>query len=156
MSGYSEKEYLKSAIHLRALSYEENPIDYDELEKVLAEAIHMIHCDRKKQEEAILQERLVKNFPLLKNEIALKLITNYQDTQPSFNYTLLGIKPESDFVTVVIQLVQGESLTNHAYFALMEATMEQLIKQLEVHGLTGITSVKDDHFILLHITTPVD
>ncbi|MDF2537481.1 MAG: two-component response regulator, CheY-like domain protein [Herbinix sp.] len=156
MSGYSEKEYLKSAIHLRALSYVEKPIDYDELEKVLAEAIHLIHIERKRREEADMQERLAKNFSLLKNEIALKLITKYQDAQPSFDYTLLGIQPDHDFVTVLIQLIQKESITNNAYFTLMEETMEQLLQLLDANGIISIPTVKDDHYILLHIACPIN
>ena len=156
MSGYSEKEYLKSAIHLRALSYVEKPIDYDELEKVLGEAIQMIQEERKKREEAEIQERLARNFPLLKNEIGLKLITKHRDSQQPFDYTLLGIQPESDFVTILIQLIQKDSIAGHAYFALMEETMEQLMHLLESGGLMGIPAVKDDHYILVHIACPVN
>lgn len=154
MSGYSEKEYLKSAIHLRALSYVEKPIDYDELEKVLSEAIQMIQSERKKQEETDIQERLAKNFPYLKNEIALKLITNYHNTQQPFDFALLGIAPEFDFVTVLIQLFHHEGITNHAYFTLVEETMEQLKYNLETNGLVGLSTLKDDQYILLHIACP--
>ena len=154
MSGYSEKKYLKSAIHLRALSYVDKPIDYDELEKVLVEAIQMVHDERKKREETDIHERLAKNFPLIKNEIALKLITNYHDSGKPFDYSLLGIQPESDFVTVLIQLLHKENITNHDYFTLMEDTMEQLMFNLEAHGLVGIPTIKDDYYILLHIACP--
>lgn len=39
MSGYSDKEYLKAAIKLRAVSYVEKPIDMQEIEETLREAI---------------------------------------------------------------------------------------------------------------------
>ena len=39
MSGYSDKEYLKSAIHLKAISYVEKPIDLYELEEALKSAV---------------------------------------------------------------------------------------------------------------------
>jgi two-component system response regulator YesN len=156
MSGYSDKEYLKSAIHLRALSYVEKPIDYDELEKVLVEAIQMIVGERKKREETDIHERLAKNFPFLKNEIALKLITNYHNSGQPFDYTLLGILPESDFVTVLIQLIHKEIITNDAYFTLIEETMEQLMHNLEANNLVGIPTFKDDQYILMHIACPTD
>jgi two-component system response regulator YesN len=155
MSGYSEKEYLKSAIQLRALSYVEKPIDYDELEKVLMEAIQMVQSESKRREEAEIQERLAKNFPLLKNEIALKMIAKYHDYQQPFDYTLLGISPEADFITILIQLIKKENITNHIFFALMEETMRKLMEHLEQHRLVGIPTVKDDHYILLHIASPV-
>ena len=39
MSGYSDKEYLKSAIKLKALNYVEKPIELDELKDTLKAAI---------------------------------------------------------------------------------------------------------------------
>lgn len=39
MSGYSDKEYLKAAIKLKAVSYVEKPIDMQEIEETLQEAI---------------------------------------------------------------------------------------------------------------------
>ncbi|HAE45498.1 MAG TPA: DNA-binding response regulator, partial [Lachnospiraceae bacterium] len=39
MSGYSDKEYLKAAIRLRAVSYVEKPINLDEITAALREAV---------------------------------------------------------------------------------------------------------------------
>lgn len=39
MSGYSDKEYLKSAIRLKAVSYVEKPIDEDEIKAAVSEAV---------------------------------------------------------------------------------------------------------------------
>ncbi len=39
LSGYADKEYLKEAIHLKAISYIEKPIDVKEIEAVLMKAI---------------------------------------------------------------------------------------------------------------------
>ena len=42
MSGYSDKEYLKSAIKLNAINYIEKPIDEKELESAIHQAIEMV------------------------------------------------------------------------------------------------------------------
>lgn len=62
MSGYSDKEYLKSAIKLKVLSYVEKPIDCQELVTALEEAVstitelqhHMQSKQERKQEQASL------------------------------------------------------------------------------------------------------
>lgn len=41
MSGYSDKEYLKSAITLKAISYVEKPMDLDELFDAIAKAVQL-------------------------------------------------------------------------------------------------------------------
>ena len=41
MSGYSDKEYLKAAIMLKAVSYVEKPIDREEIENAVAEAVRL-------------------------------------------------------------------------------------------------------------------
>lgn len=40
MSAYSDKEYLKAAIKLKAVSYVDKPLDMNELTEALAEGIH--------------------------------------------------------------------------------------------------------------------
>ena len=42
MSGYSDKEYLKAAIKLKAVSYVEKPIDLEEVEQALRDVIRDI------------------------------------------------------------------------------------------------------------------
>ena len=61
MSGFSDKEYLKSAIHLKAISYVEKPIDLEELENSIKSAV----TETKKS------KMLYKN---IKNNIVLDLI----------------------------------------------------------------------------------
>ncbi len=53
MSGYSDKEYLKAAIKLRAVSYIEKPIRLSEVNQVLAEAAEAV---LKKRENARLRD----------------------------------------------------------------------------------------------------
>lgn len=41
MSGYSDKEYLKAAIRLKAVTYVEKPLDLDEIREAVNEAVHL-------------------------------------------------------------------------------------------------------------------
>lgn len=47
LSGYSDKEYLKGAIRLKAASYVEKPIDLDEINEVLAEIAEHLRARQK-------------------------------------------------------------------------------------------------------------
>lgn len=156
LSGYSDKEYLKSAIQIRALSYVEKPIDYDELEKVMREAINLIILEQKNRENAYIHEKLVKNLPLLRNEIAIKMINPVNISKEQFDYTLLGIKPDSDFVTVLIQIISNDSITPYGFYLSLENTIISINHILESKELTGLATVKDKEYILLHIACAPD
>ena len=66
LSGYSDKEYLKSAIKLKAVSYVEKPIDIEELQMAITNAI-------------ALKLKETENTQNVKNDIALKLINKNSD-----------------------------------------------------------------------------
>lgn len=65
LSGYSDKEYLKSAIHLKAINYIEKPINFSEITQVVRDTVTLCEDERKKKRETL---------PFLKQEIALELI----------------------------------------------------------------------------------
>lgn len=156
MSGYSDKEYLKSAIQLRALNYVEKPIDYEELSSALKEAIGLILQERKNLESAHIHEKLAKNFPLLRNELAIKMINSFKFSREQFDYTLLGIQPGWDFVTVLIQIINNGSLTPFGFYSSLENTVNSVTGLLESKGLTGLASIKDNEYILIHIAGSPD
>ena len=156
MSGYSDKEYLKSAIQLRALSYVEKPVDYEELKSVIGEAICLLIQEHKNRESADINEKLAKNFPLLRNELAIKLINPYKLLNEQFDYTLLGIQPDWDFITVLIQIINKDSLTPFGFYSSMENTIHNIDALLESKGLFGISTIKDNEYILIHIACPPD
>lgn len=78
LSAYSDKDYLKAAIKLKALSYLEKPVVVEELMQVMAETV--------KECNEIASETLTKrlNFRQKVNRIALKM------TMPSMEETVIG------------------------------------------------------------------
>ena len=82
MSGYADKEYLKSAIELKAVSYIEKPFRTRELREVLARAVSLCHQERNREErEAALLKRAQTGMPLLRGEVALMLVQQNQDEE---------------------------------------------------------------------------
>ena len=75
MSGYSDKDYFKAAIRLKAITYVEKPLDPAEIEDAVQEAVLL------RQEKH--QTRLNKNLQSLEDgsHLALLLTRPYQDNQ---------------------------------------------------------------------------
>jgi len=75
ISGYSDKEYLKSAIHLKAVSYIEKPIDLEEVESVVGQAVSACLEDKQRRMAAErLKSSVTDSIPYIRQEIVLDLI----------------------------------------------------------------------------------
>jgi two-component system response regulator YesN len=80
MSGYADKEYLKAAIELKAVSYIEKPFRTRELREVLARAAALCRDDQERnRREAELLVRAEAGEPLLRSEMALMLVQQAPD-----------------------------------------------------------------------------
>ncbi|MGA2975995.1 MAG: helix-turn-helix domain-containing protein [Spirochaetia bacterium] len=80
MSGYADKEYLKAAIELKAVSYIEKPFRSRELREVLARAAALCRQDQERdRREAALLLRAEAGVPLLRSEVALMLVQQPPD-----------------------------------------------------------------------------
>ncbi len=156
MSGYSDKEYLKSAIHLRALSYIEKPIDYGELKNAINDAVQLLIDDLKNRKNAVTNEKLARNFSLLRNELAINLISPYKLSKEEFDYTLMGIQPGWNYLTILIQIIAKDSLTPFGFYSSMENAIASISGILTSNGLTGVSAIKDNEYILIHIGCPPD
>ncbi|ANE47077.1 hypothetical protein SY83_13295 [Paenibacillus swuensis] len=74
MSGYTDKQYLLSAIDLKALSYIEKPLNIKQMTETLKQAADECVESRKKQErEQQWSFKLQSALPLVKSEAALRL-----------------------------------------------------------------------------------
>ncbi|WP_128103514.1 response regulator [Paenibacillus sp. DCT19] len=75
MSGFSDKEYLMSAIRLNALDYIEKPINLDKVREAVGEAVKSRQHDEKKRlEERQMQNAYDEGLPYLRQEMVRKLI----------------------------------------------------------------------------------
>lgn len=82
ISGYSDKEYLKAAIHLNAVSYVEKPIEIDELKDVVKKAVALhIEDEKKKLTEESIHLAFSESLPFIKQKIAFNLINSRNVTE---------------------------------------------------------------------------
>lgn len=135
MSGYSDKEYLKAAIKLKAVSYVEKPIDLDELSETVLEA--------KASVEAVRKAASSKALSLARSRAALASRLAYAPKGGDAS-ALFSEEPEFDFpkddtasfFTVLIQF-HHNTYSQDALMAVMEPAVTQVFENLclkEIHS----------------------
>ncbi len=74
LSGFSDKEYLKSALHLKAITYLEKPVNLEEVRAAVEEAVGA-HAEeiRKRQHEERLQDGFDRYLPFLRQVMVRRL-----------------------------------------------------------------------------------
>ncbi|WP_254450277.1 response regulator [Cohnella herbarum] len=147
MSGYADKEYLKAAISLKAVSYVEKPIDIDELREALESAAILCAEERRHLErEAAAKETMEASRELVKQEIALRLIGD------AYEGTLLNSRLEiAEFplslaapcVTVLLKIVAPQPSPNHI-IAIVETC-------ISTSGLRYLFAAKNELHSVLHL-----
>lgn len=80
LSGFSDKEYLESAIKLGVVDYLEKPVRIADLKAVIQNTVKLINQDIEKQvREQALEQHLNQSKLLYKQQLALKLISQTTD-----------------------------------------------------------------------------
>lgn len=134
LSGYADKEYLKQAINLNAVSYIEKPLNINEITSVVRSAILQCSEDAKKKAEAvILKDRIAESLLLVRQEIALKLIKGHMDVlELAEKYTDIFpvISNNTFYTTVNIKINWNRQTNNRAIDS---------IKSLIINALSGFT-----------------
>ncbi len=75
LSGFSDKEYLKSAIYVKALAYIDKPVVIEEVSKAVEDALILCREEELlKTETKRLQENADRTLPFLRQEMVRKLI----------------------------------------------------------------------------------
>lgn len=94
LSGFSDKEYLKSAIHLKALSYIEKPVNLEEVRRTVEEAVQQRREEQKKAEShGLLQADPDRSLSILRQEMVRRLISN-----PEAGHALQALKHQDTFL----------------------------------------------------------
>lgn len=109
MSGYSDKEYLKAAIKLKAIDYVEKPLNPEEVRATVVEAIN--------RRQQVLRSRQNEDLLSMETEsnLALLLTKPYRDHCGEIEALLrelsLRLSPESGFVTYIVKLRTEEPIS---------------------------------------------
>jgi len=134
MSGYSDKEYLKAAIKLKAVSYVEKPIDLEELHETVLEAKASVEAGRKAASSKALS--LARSRAALASRLAYppkggSLVLFPEEAEFDF--------PKGENVPFFTFLIQFHHNTYNqdALAAIMEPVVAQVLEHLrlkEIHS----------------------
>lgn len=145
MSGYSDKEYLKAAIKLKAVSYVEKPIDTAEIEDAVKEAIEEYNT-------CILNKTSIDiKLHDEKTKLALRLIypnTCNENYIPLFQKTGYNIKSSTSFTTLVLKLAD---LNNMHPDSELEDILMYFNSLACKYKLSYIYGLKQDNHIIFHL-----
>lgn len=144
MSGYSDKEYLKAAINLKAVSYVEKPFITAEITEALSEAVSLVQKQRLQTESNrfFLQEASSK--------LALSL------TQPGACVRLDAaakqlydsIAPDQYFTTMIIR-------TDQMFFQLPDSRLQTFFARIDQllssYRMAELHTMKHASYVILHL-----
>lgn len=116
LSGYADKDYLKKAIHLQAISYIEKPIDPEEVKKVVRSAVSLYEEEcRRKEEQERTKRSLNEMLKLIRTDLARELVkTNMSIPQlrETFGAALPSFSPYQCFTAATVLINWKANLTD--------------------------------------------
>lgn len=148
MSGYSDKEYLKSAIDLKAVNYIEKPLDLEELQVAIEKSVQLIEGNKKR-------ERIYRNSkPFVQNDFVLKL-TKANSEKNELIEILHDFYPttpvDSTCITLILKLVPKDPFSPIPLNMSEQLPNEIVSNMLNDIGFYGFIGDKDLHYKLIHL-----
>lgn len=145
ISGYSDKEYLRSAIRLQALQYVDKPIDNKQLYETLREAVKS--CAEKKSKKKEMQGKS-------RAALACALTRPLNDgTAPARALECTGLK-EDDFasaVTFLVKILFGADDGYDRKKSAQDAVASLLLRDLPVPGFQIIAGMLNEQIFVAHV-----
>jgi len=141
MSGYSDKEYLKSAISIGAEEYIEKPINIKDFQATLKKVFDLHESEEK------INVYIEASTSFIKDQLALELIK--PNTTADFISKMLSasnykMSMSSDFITVLIKLFDPLNQS-------INITISQCENLFKDNSYESILCAKDSDTIVLHI-----
>ncbi|QUL53446.1 response regulator [Paenibacillus tritici] len=152
LSGFSDKEYLMSAIRLNALDYIEKPINLDKVREAVGKAVESRkHEERKRLEERQLQDARDEGLPYLRQEMVRKLITvpGSHHVQEALESKETFLLPLEGTYTVIASSLYWQPLQ---YPEDLKSLQETLLRRLNMNStlasLRGICGFDSRQFLI--------
>jgi len=154
LSGYTDKEYLKSAIQLQAINYIEKPVNLEEVKEIIRKTVSL--CKReeeKKRTEIGLVNKINESLPLLKEKLCLELtmpILNINTIKTKFDFLNIPFKEQCFCVTVLIKTDDGSENT-FAYRNSGTDLIKTVSRLIEKEKEYFLCALKEPTLMVIHI-----
>lgn len=145
MSGFSDKEYLRSAIKLQAIHYVDKPIDVEELVSALEEAVQICQ-ERDSSANIILSAK--------KNELALNLIHKNQkqsDIDDKIKAAGLYEHRLSYCLTILVRALPEYDEDSESISLKQQFILSHVNATFQKYDLLYICNFKDNENLIIHV-----
>ncbi|MBP3961852.1 response regulator [Paenibacillus lignilyticus] len=153
MSGFSDKEYLKSAIKLRAVSYVEKPIDLPEMTEAVRLAVS--HYRELLKNPNAEKSTIVAAVPLILSEMAIAITksqSNKERIEEMCQLASISFPAKLRLQTLLIKIRSMSASGNQEQAETMADYIYNLASGLlTAPDTTGLAAVKDKHHIIVHL-----
>ncbi len=144
LTAYSDKEYIKSAIKLKAVSYIEKPINLDEIAEVLKSTILEFKKEKETKEAGIRY---------LMNELSLKLASGGMDPEsvkPDIRNMNLYFPKDGRYVTTIVRFVLRNMENEKETPIYLRQITGSLVTMLRNRSRDFVYGFKSNDCIVLH------
>lgn len=155
LSGYSDKEYLKSAIQLQAIDYIEKPVDIGEVKAIIRKTVAICRTEQeKKRIENDLRDKASESAFLLKEKLILELLNTSElprDLPDKFMDLNLRYPLKDNMVAAVISLNFINPKTHLDIQIRRSKILKKIEATLEENLLHCLSGFQDNNSIILFI-----
>ncbi|THF83450.1 response regulator [Cohnella fermenti] len=155
LSGFSDKEYLKSAIHLKAFTYIEKPVNLNEVRDAVESAIRLRREELKRRdEERMLQEGFDRSLPYLRQEMVRRLVSHPDSPHvaPALRSQETFLLPtEGPFTVAVASLYWSPSDLPEDPGITQQRILESISNHARLHELKALAGFDSRHFLIVVI-----
>ncbi|MBO5246569.1 MAG: response regulator [Eubacterium sp.] len=144
MSGYSDKEYLKAAIHLKAVSYVEKPFDIAELTNALTEAVSSVRKHQLQAESNLFFLR--ETHSKLALALTLPGVTHAPDSASEEIFHHLS---QNQFFTTMI--IRADQQFFRMSDELLHEFFTRLNQCLQSYHMEELHTMKHAEYMILHL-----
>jgi two-component system response regulator YesN len=144
MSGYSDKDYLKAAISLKAVSYVEKPFSLSELNGALGEAVTLIQKQRlQKKSVQLFQEEASSRLAL-----ALTVHGGLAHLDDAAKAQCASLSSSQYFTTLILRKSQGFSMVPSDT---LTGLFEHIDRCLFSYHMSELHTLKQGTYVIVHL-----
>lgn len=132
LSGFADREYLKSAIDLKAFTFLDKPVNLDEVKETVQLAVESRLEEAHKQKlQQALRDSFDRSLPFLRQEMVRKLITkpDSQSVFPALQSQETFLLPPEGPYTVVVAETYWQSISAREELSIKQDTLLEAICQ---------------------------
>lgn len=145
MSGYSDKEYLKAAIKLKAVSYIEKPLNPEDIRDAILDAVRLYHQNHHIQHEMTRKSREDAS------QLAFLLSSPYVNNAGKIRQLTLELSvPFTRDTSFTVFILKMDRLTEFSHVLRMELS-QKLEDFLQPFGMHSLHTEKHSRFLIYYI-----